>query len=108
MRLMRSNYSLHHADLMSYSECGVQRPRPLNLDNENMLANAQTALLSVRVRDEIVREKLQQLKDKCTAGTVAFPDLSQTRKAMSEAATIFDELNRRIGEVLRTVDNGAI
>jgi|SRR5271170_4786890 len=107
MKLMQTTTALHHADLMSYHEEGKwpTKPYPADTERENMLANAQTALLGVRVYDDVVRERLQQLKDKCTFGTLPFSDEALSRAAMREAGIIFVQLNKRIGEVLRSLDD---
>lgn len=105
MTLMQATTALHQFDLLSYVRVGKWHHElyPAEIDRDDQLANAATAILGVRVRDEEVRTLLQQSKDRLYEATVLSTNIENSRLAMREAGNKFVELNERIGEVLRTL-----
>lgn len=106
LKLMQNAGAHHHFDLVSIGKHGKrhQEPYPEDINLGGQFANARTALLGVRVRDEEVRSLLKQLKDE---STFAFLDHDKDMREsyMQAAGSTFVELNNRIGEILRKLDD---
>lgn len=107
MKLMQATSRISHFDIMAFRKHGRKgvESYPEKINSDDQIANAQTALLGVRVRDEAVRTLLQQLKDHLCAATVFSTSEEESEVAMCAAGDKFAELNQRIGQVLRLIDD---
>jgi hypothetical protein len=108
MKLMQTTQAIHRVDLQNFRKFGKQQgddPYPSDIDDACMGANAQTAMLSVRVQDDAVRNLTQQLKDELTRATLMPPSKEVAQLAMIAATKGFVTVNKRIGEVLRSLDD---
>jgi hypothetical protein len=79
-------------------------PRSDEVEEAFMLAFAQIALLEVRVRDRIVKETVQLLKDQCVTASALSREEPVSRSAMQEVAKLHYQLNEWIGEALGKLD----
>ena len=104
-QLARSVVEIYRHDQKSYHDTGKWRGEliPDELDERCRQAQARTSMLGSRVRDESVRELVEQLKDHATA--MNSPDRAESQRAYLQLAFIQDALNKRIGEVLRQLDD---
>lgn len=105
-KLMRTTAEMQHSDAMALRS-GVQWHKqllPPDLNVRAFSANVQTTKLKVRVADEGVRELVNELKKHATS--VACSD-SETAGEQANLRMIqtYGELNDRIGELLRKLDN---
>lgn len=107
IKLMQTTTKLHLVDVSNYRKHGRRgvEPYPEQVDSDDQLANAQTALLGVRVRDEAVRTLLQQMKDALCKATLLSRSEEESDLAMRIAGSKFVELNQRIGRVFRLLDD---
>jgi hypothetical protein len=107
MRLMQATHKTHHFDVMMFRKHGEMyaEPHPENISNEEQAANAITAVLGVRVRDRAIRELLQKMKDELTGATLYANSEEHSQLGMRQAGKQFVELNKRIGEVLRSIED---
>jgi hypothetical protein len=103
--LIRTSGMMHHQDLMEHRAGGEWHKRLYgeDLGERNRAANARTAVLAVRVRDESVRKLVQAVKD---SGTVVMLSRGPAEgdEAMTRMSFDFEILNHRIGELLRAID----
>jgi hypothetical protein len=106
MSLMLSTSDLHEFDNLSYIQHGKRmvEPYPKKFTDANERDYPQTAVLGVRVRDDVVRALLSKLKSTLAAVQKA-ENQSDGIHAMAEASKQFVVLNDRIGEVLRMLDD---
>ncbi len=105
MDLMRTSGAMHHKDLMVLKQTGQWQKQLYGdeLSEANRLAMARTTMLTVRVRDTKVRELVARLKDySWKAFKSGTPDDSDA--AALSMANVFENLNERIGELLREMD----
>ena len=61
-------------------------------------------MLGARVRDDTIRELIDKLKT-ASEEAIGSPTLKDSERAVISMAVVFDELNQRIGEVLRKLDD---
>jgi hypothetical protein len=108
MQLARTIGEMNSRDNVTYRDTGKWQRQLYGADlaEGNRLANARTAMLGVRVRDDSVRDLLQQFKDHCTAVTMSASQADCERSLRSMSA-VFVTLNQRIGEVLGKLDDDA-
>jgi hypothetical protein len=106
MQLARSVGAIHHQDKMAYRSTGKWSKQLLGdeLSEGNRLAQARTGLLGARVRDDTIRELIDKLKT-YSAEVINSPTPEDSERAESSMTVVFDELNQRIGEVLRKLDD---
>lgn len=76
---------------------------PHELSERTRLTNVQTMRLGVRVRDEQIRLLLSTFRKCCTNVQFATNEQASERQ-MSESSDKFAELNDRIGQVIRQLD----
>lgn len=104
----RSLWSLHSHDLDVARTSGHWELRliPEELNQEHASANAKTILLAARVRNDEIRSLAGQLRDR---GNVVMLCDSETssRRAIQSIDETFLNLNEKIGELLRKLDDDA-
>jgi hypothetical protein len=107
MDLGRTTGAMHQHDEIAYRKSGDWQRRayyPEDLSENDRIAMRRTAVLAVRVRDASVRELVQEFKDSASAvGMSASKEASDS--AFYRMMPVFEELNQRIGEVLRKMDD---
>jgi hypothetical protein len=105
-QLARSTGAIHHVDNTAYRSIGKWREQLLSdeLDEGNRLAQVRTVMLGARVRDDIVRELIDKLKT-CSTEAIHSPTKEESDRALIGMTAIYDRLNKRIGEVLRKLDD---
>lgn len=106
MKVLRTTGEMHHQDEMA-SRAGAEWGKQLfegDLSERSRLANAQTTLLGVRIRDESVRNLLKEVK-KYSAEVTHSRSKGDADRAALALVSEFDKLNNRIGEVLRKLDD---
>ena len=105
MDVARTTGAMHHEDQMAYHNTrnwGRQLYAP-DLDERNSAAMRRTSMLAVRVRDESVRDLVQRFKSH-SANATTRRSREESESEMAEMATVFENLNYRIGEILRRID----
>ena len=106
LRLARATGAIHHQDVMAHRTTGQwQRQQfPEDLNENYRVAQVETTILTVRVRDDVIRELMDQLKQFSTQVTMSdTPENSE--RAMRNLAETLELSNQRIGEVLRHLDD---
>jgi len=108
LELARTEAEMNLFDMRAYRETGEWHKGRFapELDERNRMANARTAVLTSRVRDESIREMVKKFKDKTTAAMMS-TNIDECRAAQFEGTPIFTGLTERIGEVLREIDEDA-
>jgi len=107
MKLIRATGEMYHIDLMASRATGkwVKQLFPDELDNRAFSAGVQITVLGVRVRDKSIRDLLAQLKVH-TDGVVFAKNQAEAEGSLGKMSDSFAALNARIGEVLRSLDDG--
>jgi hypothetical protein len=106
MDVARTTGAMHHHDQMGYRNTGQwQRALyPADLDAAAAAAMRHTSILMVRVRDVFVRELVRRFREHSARVTTrASKEVSESE--LAEMATVFEELQHRIGELLRQIDD---
>jgi hypothetical protein len=105
-QLARAVGSAHHEDVLSHRATGVWGKAPLSqeVDQSEFHAQTRTNMLAVRVRDDQVRDMALKLKAIATAVALARSKTDSDR-ALAQMIGVFAEVNQRIGELLRTLDD---
>lgn len=105
-KLVRTTGEMKHHDTMAVRAGGEWGKQLLgeDLNNRSHLTNVQTTMLGVRVRDESVRNLLRELREECMHSQLAGSE-AEAERALVKAASIFEKLNERIGELLRKLDD---
>jgi hypothetical protein len=106
MQLVRTAGAMHYEDVMAFRTTGKWQKQLIGeeLAEKSRLANARTSMLAVRVRDDSARDLVQIVKDHATA-TVMSGSQEEGDRAMASMGAAFEDLNQRIGEILRTLDD---
>ena len=106
IEVARTTASMAHHDLVNFRRNGTwQRDLyPADLDRDAMLAMRRTSVLMVRVRDETTRQLVQRVKDSSVAATGSH-DQETSDSELLKLARAFEELQPRIGELLRRIDD---
>jgi hypothetical protein len=106
MDVARTTGAAHHLDEMAYREIGQWQKQLLgdDLDQESLLAMRRTAILSVRVRDSSLRELVKTFRQ-CAAQTSIGVSRDASNSAMNSMAAVFEQVQERVGELLRTLDD---
>jgi hypothetical protein len=106
MQLARSVGAIHHQDEMAFRSTKKWCKQLLSddLDEGNRLAQARTGMLGARVRDETIRELIDKFKT-YSAEAIDSPTPNDSERAVISMTVVFAELNQRIGEVLRKLDD---
>jgi hypothetical protein len=106
MQLARSTSAMHHQDIMAFRNTGVWQKQLFgdDLSESARLANAKTMMLAARVRDEVTRELVSRFKGYCNEiGSTETQQASE--HALVNSTQVFDEVNKRIGELLRSLED---
>jgi hypothetical protein len=105
VQLLRSVVRITVIDKSAYHSTGEwSKQLPDGLGEDNRLAQARIGMLGARVRDDAIRELLAKLKTHSVQAILSStPD--DTERVMSSMGLVYDELNQRIGEVLRKLDD---
>jgi len=105
-RYLRNAGKMEHFEVMQSRETGKwqQTQYPPLLSDQAHEIGIQLLALTVRVRDEQVRNLVDQLTDSAL-GASSTKSEAQSREKMSAASDCFDKLNKRINEVLRALDD---
>jgi hypothetical protein len=104
MQLGRATGAINHLDAMSFRNTGKRQLLPDDLNEGYRLARARTSMLTSRVRDVFVRNLVAQLRQFSVDSTMSATQ-DESNRAMKSMAQVHDELNQRIGELLRTLDD---
>jgi hypothetical protein len=106
LELVRTTSSINHVDVMASRKAGHWQKGlvPDDLNEEHRLANAQTTVLSVRVRDQAVRDLVDEVKQN-GVGTLFASSEPASTQLLKQMSDTFDKLNARIGELLREMDD---
>ena len=103
-KLVRTIGQVHYIDVMN-SVSGEKRrgSLPSDLNDREFEANLQTIMLGARVRDDSIRESLKLLESH-RAQILLVSDINKSTEMMNCVSKIYDDLNARIGQVLRGLD----
>jgi hypothetical protein len=106
MRLARATGAIHHQDTMSFRSTGIWQRQllPDDLNEGFRLAQVETSTLAARVRDDATRELVARFRKLC-ADSVISVSQAQGDGLMTNMSPMLDDLNQRIGELLRTLDD---
>jgi hypothetical protein len=111
--LARATGASHHHDEMAYRQTGKWQRERLGeeLDQQVTLANRRVLLLTVRVRDESLRntiKEFRQLTNQTEAPNRNASD-SELRDAsfasLQKAVPLIEQIHERVGKILRTLDD---
>jgi hypothetical protein len=105
-KFLRNVGRAHHVDEMAYRRSNVWRSTllPDDLDNAFREHQSRTLMLSVRVRDNDVREMATELIN-CAIAVVMTAQRDTAISALGRTAEIQKSLNTRIGELVREIDD---
>ena len=108
MQLARATGAAKHLDDMAYRTTGKWQKQllPAELDEGYRVAQARTSMLSVRARDDTVRQLVKTLKEHSAQVGIS-ANQQDSDRAMANMAAVHDELQERIGEILREIDGAA-
>jgi len=97
---------IFHLDRMAFRQSGKWQRQllPDDLDEGYRAAQARTFMLGVRVRDDSIRDSVEKFKA-CSAEVVYSLARADAERAMKSLEFEIDELNRRVGERLRKLDD---
>lgn len=106
LQLARSAGRMHHLDEIEYKKTGQwgrqQFPEDLNMSAHE--AGVKVLILSVRVRDEVIREMMEEFRKHANRlGICRTPEESQ--QALNGMLAVLEPLNERIGMILRKLDD---
>jgi hypothetical protein len=104
MQLSRSTATIHHKDKMSRHSTGKPALLPDDLDEGHRLGHVRVSMFSARVRDQSVRDLVEQLRQ-LSEGSVKSTAQTECNQSLNAMFQVSDELNQRIGELLRTLDD---
>lgn len=104
--LARAAGAANVQDNRAYRQTGQWQKQLLGEElSENFrLAARRTSILNSRVRDDLVRELVQRFKDVSTGASFS-PSKEAADSALNTMASVFEELNDRIGMLLRRMDD---
>lgn len=105
LNLVRTASQMHVQDTKAYRETGKWQRQLFGeeLSEADRLAHPRVALLSVRVRDETVRNLVADVNQGTIGATIARTP-ADAMAATVKMATAFDSAQKRIGELLRDID----
>jgi hypothetical protein len=106
MRLARATGAMHHLDEMKFRGTGTWQRQllPAELDENYHLTQTRTLMLSVRVRDDVVRRLVENLRS-FSANVTMSKSQADSNREMMNMMPVHDQLQRRIGELLREIDD---
>jgi hypothetical protein len=105
-KLARATGRANHLDEMAYRKTNEWRKEmlPEDLNEGYFVASTQTALLSSRVRDDGVRQLVENFRDVSTHAILAETPADAHRQ-LQGLMGISNELHGRIGMLIRTIDH---
>ncbi len=108
-RLIRKAGQANHHDKMTLKKTGEWQKGllPEEVNEEFRLGQATVSMLEVRVRDSEIRGLTKELRTRCTSVVIS-SDVAASDKALAQMATTHEELNHRIGAVLRDLEDSEI
>jgi hypothetical protein len=97
---------MHHLDVVAFRESNTWQRQlfPDDLSEGQRLAQVRTGVLSVRVRDDRVRQLAGDLRT-YAGQTGSCASEADGEAVMQEMGFALDTLNERIGEILRQLDD---
>jgi hypothetical protein len=103
--LTRATTLMHFHDMRNYATTGSWQTQmyPEDIDERERALNGRTAMLVVRVRDDLVRKLVQQIKDIAAQATTFSTSKDEAQLQMRQLHEKQVEMNQRIGELLRTM-----
>ena len=103
--LGRATTLIHMHNKRSYAKTGEwhQQMYPEEINERERAAHGRTAMLVVRVRDDKVRELVQEFKDIAIQATMSSESKEEADRRMRQLQKKHVEMNQRIGELLRTL-----
>jgi len=105
MQLGRTTAAIHHQDKIAVLNTGKRQLLPDDLDENDRLAQEKTQMLSSRVRDSLVRELVEQSRQLSADITMSTTEDERSDQILNAMYGVFGQLNERIGEILRTLDD---
>lgn len=104
--LVRATGVASHQDELSYRQTGQRKKRLEEVGQQDLLANRTLILLGVRVRDQLLRGLINQLRDKDADLLLLILEPEFERlQAMTSLAELAGQIHERVGELLRTMDD---
>lgn len=105
-KLGRATGAAAHQDRMAFRTTGQWQRQHLTDGWSDKFQEAQVAAqtLSVRVRDDLVRDLVSQMKTACVE-TLLCSGLEESDAAMIRAMNFHEQLNDRVGMILRSLDD---
>src|SRR5260370_5590039 len=102
----RAAGAAYHADVMAFKKTGTWAKElvPTEIDNNILIANRRCLMLGVRVRDESVRNLVESFRTH-TNGVSLKSNNKETQEELTMSAQILETLQKRIGELLRKLDD---
>jgi hypothetical protein len=109
LELARAVGLAHHQDYLAFRATGQWGKQLIgeDLSERERLAHARTSLLGARVRDDPTRELVTKLKN-YAGETVHSETRDESERALLGMGLALEELNQRVGEVLRKLDEEEI
>lgn len=104
--LVRATGAIAHHDTMEHRKTGEWGKQLVGeeLNQKCFMAMRQTLILNVRVRDERVRTLVETLRGS-SSGAVRSRSKDDCDSALQAMTPVFDEFNKRIGTLLRSIDD---
>jgi hypothetical protein len=106
MQLIRDTAVAHHHNVMTLRQTGKLGLLPNDLDEGYRIHQATISKLVSRVLDRQVRDLVERLRTE-SVETVLATSESAGDAFLKRAGQSHDQLNSRIGEVIRSLDDGA-
>ncbi|MHB8482037.1 MAG: hypothetical protein ACYDBV_04770 [Nitrospiria bacterium] len=106
MKLVRTAGVMHHQDIMEYHKTGKWQQQSFGgeVAESSRLTMASTLMLSVRVRDDTIRELVEKVKSHALKAMLCTTE-GESQIAMRNMTNTYETLNERIGEVFRKLDD---
>ena len=104
--MMRATGAAHHADQIQFRSSGRWDREPIGEEwnTKNYETRRLMNLMTVRVRDEGLREQVEKLGS-FTSNCLLAQSPIEARSNLALASDLFILVNQRIGEILRTLDD---
>lgn len=108
MDLTRKTSQMHFQDVMRYKHTGKWQKQLFEeeLSEGFRLVTAQITMLSVRIRDDSVRQLANDIK-RYAINAISSNSQEDSQHAMSKMSDCFEKLNNQVGELLRALEISA-
>jgi hypothetical protein len=105
MDVARTTGAAHHQDEMAYRKSGRWQRQLLgaDLDEKLFLAMRRSSMLSVRVRDDALRDLIDKFRTQASQ-TIVGISRDHSNSAFMKMTELFEQVQGRIGGILRTLD----